>query len=174
MHDWRRRAPDGAQPAHFLYQIGLDDSETPNVASEMAARSLGLSVLTSSMSMPSDLPIEAGPVPSAFVGYDYGVPALAAGPTRPAEQNCVHEWVRRDPRAQAQLIEFFRTGNVVDTCDGACDPPVPPLPECARPQEEGCACTAVGAGRGSRGALVALAIASIALARIRRPRSREL
>jgi hypothetical protein len=37
--------------------------------------------------------------------------------------NAVHEGVRLDPRAQAQITAFLRTGgSVVDACNGPCSP----------------------------------------------------
>jgi hypothetical protein len=30
--------------------------------------------------------------------------------------------VRRNPRALAQSLHFFETGEIIHTCDGVCDP----------------------------------------------------
>lgn len=171
-HHWDRfegaafaRLASSQPDARFLYQVGVDDSETPNVASEMAARALDLPFLESSMLTPT-MPAVATDE-SAFVAYDYGVPAAAEGPTRP-EHNCVHEWVRRDPRAQEQMLRFFLDGTVVDTCDPdeGCAPPEPALAQCAAPHSgEGCGCTAAGAGTQSRGLVAALGMLALVLVR---------
>ena len=42
----------------------------------------------------------------------------------PSVDNGVHEAVRRDPRAQAQIVAFLQAGGAVtDTCGGPCSPP---------------------------------------------------
>ena len=44
--------------------------------------------------------------------------------TLPQPENGIHEGVRRDARAQAQIVAFLRSGGqVLDTCSGACGPP---------------------------------------------------
>lgn len=116
----------GSPPKRVLFQIGLEDCDTTNIASFIAARTLGLSQLT-----PAALPVwgldaAAAPQESAFVVYDLGRPPLPAGTLPPPADNGVHEGVRRDPRAQAQIVSFLRAGgSVVDTCGGACRPGAP-------------------------------------------------
>jgi hypothetical protein len=113
----------GSQPASLLFQVGLYDADTTNVASEIAGRTLGLSELSPSAHVVWGLPPVSGPQQSAYVVYDLGATPLAEGTLPPAE-NGVHEGVRRDPRAQAQIVAFLRAGGqVVDTCGGACGPP---------------------------------------------------
>jgi hypothetical protein len=57
------------------------------------------------------------------VVYDLGAAPLPEGTLPAPVENGVHEGVRRDPRAQAQIIAFLHAGgHVVDTCGGACRP----------------------------------------------------
>ena len=113
----------GSQPAQLLFQMGLYDADTTNVASEMAGRTLGLSQLSPNDHAVWGLPQVTAPQQSAFVVYDLGA-ARPPDTTLPAPvENGVHEGVRRDPRAQSQIVDFLKSnGSVVDTCNGACVP----------------------------------------------------
>jgi hypothetical protein len=65
----------------------------------------------------------AAPADSALVYYDLGAQPLPDGTLPPPMENGVHEGVRRDPRAQKQIVAFLRNGGtVVDSCGGACAP----------------------------------------------------
>jgi hypothetical protein len=111
----------GAQPARVLFQVGLYDTDVTNVASEMAARTLGLPELSPTAHAVWGLAPKAGPQDSACVYYDLGAPPLAPGTLPAPADNGVHEGVRRDPRAQKQIVMFLHQGGtVVDTCGGAC------------------------------------------------------
>lgn len=115
----------GGAPKRVLFQVGLNDGQTPNVGSEIAARTLGLPQPATAVRPVSGLATYDGPsASSAYIAYDYGVDPLPLGPVPPAAPTGVHERVRRDPRAQAQIDAFFQPdGVVVDTCGGPCAPP---------------------------------------------------
>jgi hypothetical protein len=113
----------GSQVAHLLFQIGLYDSSSTNVASEIAGRTLGLPELSPTAHAVWGLPPQTAPLDSGYVVYDLGATPLPEGTQAPGVDNAVHEGVRRDPRAQAQLVAFLQAGGAVtDTCDGACSP----------------------------------------------------
>src|SRR5262249_4379132 len=109
----------GSRPAHVLLQIGLYDADTTNVASEMAGRTLGLPELSPAAHAVWGLVPAAAPLDSTYVVYDLGA-SMPPDSTLPAPmENGVHEGVRRDPRAQAQIVAFLHQGgHVVDTCGG--------------------------------------------------------
>jgi hypothetical protein len=112
----------GSAPASLLFQVGRWDADTTNVASEIAGRTLGLPELTPTAHAVWGLAPMSAPLPSAYVVYDLGATPFPDG-TLPQPENGVHEGVRRDPRAQAQIVAFLRKdGQVVDTCNGACEP----------------------------------------------------
>src|SRR5690606_17769647 len=117
----------GSTPKRVLFQVGLNDGQTPNVGSELAGRTLGLPQPASTASPVYGLTSYDTPTAeSAYVVYDYGVDPLPTGPVAPAAPTGVHEMVRRDPRAQAQIDAFLRPdGIVVDTCGGPCVAPSP-------------------------------------------------
>ena len=113
----------GSQVKRVLLQIGLNDAQTPNVGSQLAARTLGLPQLVPTVALVDALPAFAGAAPSGLVVFDVGSPPLPPGPVPPPEDTPAHEGVRRDPRARQQLDLFLRLdGKVVDTCGGPCGP----------------------------------------------------
>ena len=114
----------GSQVAHLLFQIGLYDSSSTNVASEIAGRTLGLPELSPTAHPVWGLAQQAAPLDSGYVVYDMGATPLPEGTQAPSVDNGVHEAVRRDPRAQAQIVAFLQAGGAVtDTCSGPCSPP---------------------------------------------------
>jgi hypothetical protein len=114
----------GSSTKQVLFQMGLNDTSSTNLASVIAGRTLGLGELTPSSFTVWGLSPLSAPASSAFVVYDLGFPTLPDSTVAPAMANGVHEGVRRDPRAQAQLVAFLHAGgSVVDTCSGACAPP---------------------------------------------------
>jgi len=113
----------GSHPVRLLFQVGLYDADTTNVASEIAGRTLGLSQLSPSAHPVWGLPPAAGPLQSGYVVYDLGKTPVPDWTIAPAADNGVHEGVRRDPRAQAQIVSFLHAGGaVIDTCHGPCGP----------------------------------------------------
>ena len=93
----------GGTTAALLFDVGHYDCDTTNIASQIAARTIG--------------------VPdSSFVVYDLGAAALPDNSLPPPVENGVHECVRRDPREQAQVAQFLPAdGGVVDACGGPCN-----------------------------------------------------
>ncbi len=60
-------------------------------------------------------------VGSAIVEFDFGLnEPIENIPVR--EGDDPHGDVRRNPRALEQTLHFFRTGEIIHTCDGPCDP----------------------------------------------------
>jgi hypothetical protein len=117
------RLPGVDEPRQVLFQVGLNDTSSTNIASEMAGRTIGLPQLAPPAQEVWGLEQSAAPLSSAFVFYDLGATPLPDSTLAPAEANIVHEGVRRDPRAQAQITAFLHQGGaVVDTCGGPCVP----------------------------------------------------
>jgi hypothetical protein len=115
--------PGVDDPRQVLFQVGLNDTSSTNIASELAGRTLGLPQLAPPAQAVWGLAQAAAPLPSAFVLYDLGAATLPDTTLAPDQANAVHEGVRRDPRAQAQIAAFLHDGGaVVDTCGGPCVP----------------------------------------------------
>lgn len=114
----------GVDTKRILYQIGLNDAQTPNPGSVIGARTIGLPLFTPSAGELPGADTVTGKADSAVVWYDEGAEALPIGTMPPKADTPTHEAVRRDARAQAQLDAFLRPDGVVeDFCSGPCGAP---------------------------------------------------
>jgi hypothetical protein len=99
----------GGAVATMVFQTGLADCDTTNIASAIAERTIGLSALD-----------DTSPQTNAYVIYNLGAAPLPDNTLPPPVEDGVHECVRRDPRAQQQIADFLTTANpVTDTCGGS-------------------------------------------------------
>lgn len=109
-----------------LQHTGLGDPQVPNPAAFIHARSMGLTELLPTDKDVAGLPESEGPLDSALVVFDFNLPAPLPGTYSDlshAEDNPVHEGVRRLDASIAQVDAFLRPGGeITNTCDGACDP----------------------------------------------------
>ncbi|HIN85759.1 MAG TPA: hypothetical protein EYN06_04690 [Myxococcales bacterium] len=125
---WVLNSPFDDTPAdrQVLLQIGLGDSQVPNMASHIHARSLGIPLLVPAPREVVGLEnVESPHAGSALVEFDYGIPAPLPGrvATPPEETNEVHDGVRNNPLGIEQIERFFNpAGRIEHTCDGPCDP----------------------------------------------------
>lgn len=106
----------------MLLQIGVHDSQVPNVGTEVQVRSLGIPAVA-----PSALPafqiaeMEAPCDNSAYVPYDVDGSATPLTNTPPTIENGAHEAVRQLAAAQDQIDAFLRPdGRIENFCDGPC------------------------------------------------------
>jgi len=107
----------------ILYTTGRYDAQVPNIASDIAARTIGLKVMTPSVYDVWGLETTTGPEDSAYVIYDVGADPVPIGSLAADEDNVAHEAVRRAEKAQLQMDAFMRPdGKVQNFCDGPCDP----------------------------------------------------
>jgi hypothetical protein len=113
----------GVPAKQILLQIALGDEQVPNIASEWAARTMGMPVLTPSAKTPYALPTIATPIAtgSALVYYDGGAPVPPVGNIA-AMATGQHDLTRNAPAARRQMKTFYETGMIVDQCadGGAC------------------------------------------------------
>jgi hypothetical protein len=108
---------------NILYTIGRYDAQVPNISSDIAARTIGLKVMSPSVYDVWGLETTTGPSDSAYVIYDVGAEPVPLGSRAAAEDNVAHEAVRRAEKAQLQMDAFMRpNGKVENFCDGICDP----------------------------------------------------
>jgi hypothetical protein len=114
----------GTPAKRVLMQIGVGDTQVPNVGSAIQARTIGIPLLTPSPLSPWDLPTATAPVDSALVIYQIpGADPLPPGTRNPGVNSPAHEGVRRSTAAMDQIDAFARPdGTITQTCDGVCDP----------------------------------------------------
>lgn len=108
-----------------LMQMGLGDVQVPNLGTYLHARMLHLPVISPAAAMPYGLTAVNSPYDgSALAIYDFGVDLTAAykEATPQAEGNVVHDWLRNVPAALTQMEDFYATGQILNTCSGACNP----------------------------------------------------
>jgi hypothetical protein len=131
---WDRADPQGYLPhlvrdplpgtpaKKVLLQVGVNDSQVPNIGTEIQVRSLGIPALAPSAYPLFQVPeLEAPFDGSAFVPYDVNGTAAPLTNTPPEDDNGVHEAVRRLDAAQRQIDAFLRPdGEVQNFCDGPC------------------------------------------------------
>lgn len=121
-HLLRDRLP-GVPEKRILFQIGVDDAQVNNLASETVVRSMQLPLLLPSPRMPFGLPTTMGPADSAFTIWDEHPTPAPPGTNEPAMSNSTHGSVRDLAAAKEQIGRFLRPmGRVEHTCEGPCDP----------------------------------------------------
>ena len=106
----------------ILYQTSQYDTEVPNVASDIAARTIGLPWLPSSVYEPWNIESTDGPSASGYVIYHLSdVEPIEPGVRIVPEDNNAHGDLRHTDEMQRQLGEFCKPdGMVIDTCSGDC------------------------------------------------------
>ncbi|KJE93000.1 hypothetical protein CAOG_03865 [Capsaspora owczarzaki ATCC 30864] len=136
---------DGAEPAGYLdsivnnplpntkpkvviQQYGLGDAQVNYLGAYTAGRSVGSKMFINNVRENNEtlfgFEYITGPTTESIIqGYDFGVPVVPMQNTPPSAATDTHELPRRDPRAQAQMAEFFATGTIVDHCNNVgCQP----------------------------------------------------
>jgi hypothetical protein len=131
---WDRGEPQGYLPhlvadplpgtpvKKILMQIGLYDAQVSNLGSTIEARSLGIPNLSPTILPLYGVPEMSAPFDgSAFVPYDVDATTVPLTNTPPADDNGVHEAVRRLDAAQLQIDAFLRPdGRIENFCPGPC------------------------------------------------------
>lgn len=119
-------APYTGGPAsrRVLVQYGLGDAQVPNVATELHARAMGLTQQLPATWRVPELPVFEGAIDgAALVQFDFGLPSPLPGTVAdlPAQDNPVHEGVRRNVKGREQVDLFLQPdGRVETTCGGIC------------------------------------------------------
>jgi hypothetical protein len=107
----------------ILYQVSRYDAEVHNSMADIAARTMGIPYLASSVYDPWNLEEVPGPADSAYVIYHlHDVEPIPYGSEPPAEDNSAHGDLRYTDEMLDQMDMFLRPdGQVVDTCSGDCN-----------------------------------------------------
>jgi hypothetical protein len=119
--------PDAPPGRTVLLQVAIGDSQVPNMCSEMLARAIGMKQMTPSIyPIPGLDPVTSPTTESALEQY-YMVEQVLANPppednTPPLTGNGVHYDAIVMPHVMEQSIHFLLDGEIVQNCDGLCDP----------------------------------------------------
>jgi hypothetical protein len=121
---WARSLTDepvqGAEPKSLLMQVAIGDHQVSTLGAHVGARSVGARLIgTPAREVWGLETAESGWTGSALVEFEYGI-AEPATNIPPTDGEDPHESPRRDKAGQAQIDHFFRTGEVVDFCEGVC------------------------------------------------------
>jgi hypothetical protein len=112
----------GTPAKKVLLQMGLHDAQVPNIGTEIQVRSLGIPALAPAVLSLFEVPERRAPFDgSAWVPYDVSATPEPLTNTPPAEDNGVHEAIRRLDAAQSQIDAFLRPDGMVENfCNGPC------------------------------------------------------
>ncbi len=119
--------PDVPTGRTVLLQEAIGDCQVPNMTSELLARTIGINQMTPPIySIPGLDPVTSPTNESVFEQY-YMVEEVLANPppednTPPLGDNGVHGSVPYLPHDLEQSIHFLLSGEIVQYCDGLCDP----------------------------------------------------
>ena len=120
-HALTQGTPTGVPAKQILMQVALGDEQVPNEGSWWQARTMGIPILGPTPLTPWGLEVQASPLAqgSALVIMDGGAPPPPSTNV-PPEDLKMHNLTRNQPAARRQIGDFFRTGQIVNHCEGAC------------------------------------------------------
>ncbi len=104
---------------HVLHTVAVNDSQVPNVGSDMMARALNTPLMTPTSREVWGLPTVTGDdgATSAYVYYDFDRPLGVTGNVPPPDDNDVHGDLRFLIASQLQIDAFFHPdGTIQDFC----------------------------------------------------------
>ncbi len=105
-----------------LKQAAIGDASVTTLGAHVMARSYGSSLVGTPVREIWGLEAQEAPFSgSALVEWDFGVEEPAeAVPADPDDG--AHDMLFGNDLAQSQVIHFLQTGEIIDVCDGPCDP----------------------------------------------------
>jgi hypothetical protein len=116
----------GTPDKEVLFHVAKEDQQVVNEASFISGRAAGATLMTPAVRPVWGLSEAAYPANpgAALVEVDFGIPddptPLTPADGDPAEPDNgdTHGWLREWAPAQDQLVQFLRTGELVDVCGG--------------------------------------------------------
>ncbi len=119
---------DGFDPSakdkRVLFQAGLGDQGVPNLGTFYLARELGLRMTTPAAAVEFGIPdAPAEGLTSALTLWDFGVDLTQYRKPGTIAANPVHDSVRLQPTALAQMDAFYKSGaasRIIHPCPGPC------------------------------------------------------
>lgn len=117
------KLPGSPADRRVLQQAGLGDSQVPNEGSFLHARLLGIPQMVPSKREIFGLETKMAPIDgSAFALWDFGIDdSFYEIANAPPKNTMVHDKLRIDPAAMAQMDAFFRKDSqITNPCGGVC------------------------------------------------------
>jgi hypothetical protein len=117
----------GAPERRVVFQEAIGDCQVPNLATRMLARAVGLRQLEPFVEPVFGLDSVAGPTTEPVL-HQIAMPAQLADYTPPSdntlptEDNGTHSLSVALPTSIEQVVDLLTTGQIVQTCEGPCDP----------------------------------------------------
>lgn len=110
----------GNPDRRVLLQTGLGDASVPNAGGFFHARTLGLSQVGPTPQAVFGIPTaDASTLTSAYTLFDFGIDTSTYRDPAPIADNRVHNSLRSDPQAMAQMDAFLRPdGTIIQPCGG--------------------------------------------------------
>ena len=116
-----REGFEDAGPKRYLYLVAHNDSQVPNLASDVAVRIADLPVLQDSSYHPYGAEVIDGPTTeSAFVSFDMGDRDTPRGNDSPDTDDGGHDSAAITPQGVEMITDFFEYGEIASTCGGPC------------------------------------------------------
>ena len=110
-----------AGPKRYIYLVAHNDSQVPNLSSDIAVRMTGMPVLEDSSYVPWGSEIISGPTTeSAFISFHMGDRENPRGNESPQEDDGGHDGAPSSGEALDMILEFFATGTIESPCGGTC------------------------------------------------------
>jgi hypothetical protein len=106
----------GVPAKQLLLQMARNDSQVANIGAELWARTAGIKVLGPALYTPFLLEVQNGPLSSALTQWDEHRLPIPTGENITAEDNHTHGNLRKRDKVNEQIIHFFDTGEIIDTC----------------------------------------------------------
>ena len=131
---WDRAEPSGlarhiiddtlpGTPTHQVLLLdAIGDHQVTTLGAHVMARTIGIPLLAENPREVWGLEQQDGPLASALVEYDFGLPPEPLGNEPMREGDDPHGRLTDVPAAIQTATEYFLTGQAVNFCDGACDP----------------------------------------------------
>jgi hypothetical protein len=131
---WDRAEPSGLSrhiiedtlpgtPSHQVLLLdAIGDHQVSTLGAHVMARTIGVPLLAENPREVWGLEQVEGPVGSALVEYDFGLPPEPLGNEPMREGEDPHGRLTDVPAAVQTATQYFLTGEAVNYCDGVCDP----------------------------------------------------
>ncbi len=117
----------GRPPVEISLHMAVGDAQVHNMTTEWVARAAGIPLVVPSAREvwgleTLDASADGVDVPAGLVIYDEGYPRQEPGNVAPLQDNGAHETIRDLLSYRENVGLFLETGDIVQVCEGACDP----------------------------------------------------